>query len=40
LKVIKSVGGNAQRAYELLGVPKSTFYDLLKRLDIPRSVLK
>ena len=40
LKVIKSVGGNAQRAYEQLGVPKSTFYDLLKRLDIPRSVLK
>ena len=40
LKVIKSVGGNAQRAYELLGVPKSTFYDLLKRLDIPRTVLK
>ena len=41
LKVIKSVGGNAQRAYELLGIPKSTFYDLLKKLDIDkREVLR
>ena len=40
IKILKRVGGNIAEAYQILGLPKSSFYDKLKKLNIPTKVYK
>lgn len=40
IKILKRVGGNTAEAYKILGLPKSSFYDKLKKLDIPTKLYK